>query len=78
MFCRYLSYKNEAAKRHKRHKMIHKLKFFLCAFCAFVPFCGLFYEAVADGVVGQLGVGSHVHLVEDPATIRADGLLAER
>lgn len=38
----------------------------------------LFYEAVADGVVGQLSVGSHVHLVEDAATVRADGLVAER
>ena len=38
----------------------------------------LFYEAIADGVVGQLGVGPHVHLVEDAATISADGLVAER
>ena len=46
-------------------------------YVTFVPFCGSFYEAVADCVVGQLGVGSHVHLVEDATTIRADGFVAE-
>ena len=56
--------------------MIHKTEFlFMCLLCLFAA---SFYEAVADGVVGQLGVGSHVHLVEDAATIRADGLLAQR
>ena len=41
-------------------------------FCAF---WWLLYEAVADGVVGEFGVGFHVHFVEDTTSVSADRLV---
>ena len=34
-------------------------------------------QIVADGVVRQLGVGPHLHLLKDTCAVRADGVAAE-